>query len=53
MSVISLHRGLCRTVLLCCLSFEEALMSHEPNDILTRVLGQFIVNLKPQTRNLR
>ncbi|KAF9056122.1 hypothetical protein BJ165DRAFT_1431032 [Panaeolus papilionaceus] len=34
------------------MDFEEALMSHEPNDILTRVLGQFIVNLKPQTRNL-
>ncbi|PPQ99551.1 hypothetical protein CVT24_005339 [Panaeolus cyanescens] len=34
------------------MDFEEALMSHEPNDILTRVLGHFIVNLKPQTRNL-
>jgi hypothetical protein len=34
-------------------SLENALLSHEPNPILTRILGQFILNLRPQTRNLR
>lgn len=34
-------------------SFEEAVMSNGPNDILTHVLAHFILNLKPQTRNLR
>jgi len=34
-------------------SLEEALMLKEPNNILTQILVQFIVNLKPQTRNLR
>ncbi|TFK36959.1 hypothetical protein BDQ12DRAFT_686158 [Crucibulum laeve] len=34
------------------MDFENALMSKEPNDILTRLLAQFIINLKPQTRNL-
>ncbi|KAJ3542825.1 hypothetical protein NMY22_g3360 [Coprinellus aureogranulatus] len=33
-------------------SFEEAVMSTGPNDILTHVLAHFILNLKPQTRNL-
>lgn len=28
-------------------------MLKEPNNIITQVLVQFIVNLKPQTRNLR
>jgi len=40
------------TVFLPC-SLEEALMLKEPNTILTQLLVQFIVNLKPQTRNLR
>lgn len=35
------------------LSFETALLSREPNPILTQLLGQFILNLKPHTRNLR
>lgn len=34
-------------------SFEEALLSREPNEILSQLLAQFILNLKPQTRNLR
>ena len=34
-------------------SFENALLSNEPNSILSQLLVQFIVNLKPQTRNLR
>lgn len=34
-------------------SLEEALMSREPNDILTKILIRFILNLKPQTRNLK
>ncbi|RDB29070.1 hypothetical protein Hypma_015794 [Hypsizygus marmoreus] len=34
------------------MDLEDALMSHEPNDILTRLLTHFILNLKPQTRNL-
>ncbi|KAF9015627.1 hypothetical protein BDQ17DRAFT_57632 [Cyathus striatus] len=32
--------------------FENALLSNEPNDILSQMLAQFILNLKPQTRNL-
>ena len=34
-------------------SLENALLSKEPNSILSQLLVQFIVNLKPQTRNLR
>ncbi|KAF8078881.1 hypothetical protein FPV67DRAFT_1466742 [Lyophyllum atratum] len=34
------------------MDLEEALMSREPNDILGQVLQHFILNLKPQTRNL-
>lgn len=34
-------------------SLEEALMLKEPNNILTQVLVNFVVNLKPATRNLR
>lgn len=37
----------------CCSSLEDALLSKEPNSILSQLLVQFIVNLKPQTRNLR
>ncbi|KAG6817981.1 hypothetical protein H0H87_012449 [Tephrocybe sp. NHM501043] len=33
-------------------SLEEALLSREPNEILSQVLQHFILNLKPQTRNL-
>nr|BAH22602.1 hypothetical protein UP11 [Pholiota nameko] len=33
-------------------SLEEALMLKEPNNILTQLLVHFVVNLKPQTRNL-
>ncbi|KAF8633016.1 hypothetical protein AX15_001611 [Amanita polypyramis BW_CC] len=34
------------------MDFENALMSREPNHILTQLLSHFILNLKPQTRNL-
>ncbi|GLB35905.1 hypothetical protein LshimejAT787_0301930 [Lyophyllum shimeji] len=34
------------------MDLEEALMSREPNEILSKVLQHFILNLKPQTRNL-
>ncbi|KAF5352367.1 hypothetical protein D9756_005980 [Leucocoprinus leucothites] len=34
------------------MDLEDALMSREPNDILTKILARFILNLKPQTRNL-
>ncbi|KAJ3516091.1 hypothetical protein NLJ89_g1340 [Agrocybe chaxingu] len=34
------------------MDLEGALMSKEPNSILSQVLANFIVNLKPQTRNL-
>ncbi|KIM47759.1 hypothetical protein M413DRAFT_439429 [Hebeloma cylindrosporum] len=34
------------------MDLEEALMLKEPNTILTQLLVQFIINLKPQTRNL-
>lgn len=34
------------------MDFETALLSKEPNPILTQLLGQFILNLKPHTRNL-
>ena len=37
----------------CFSSLENALLSKEPNSILSQLLVQFIVNLKPQTRNLR
>ncbi|KAG5651419.1 hypothetical protein H0H81_008703 [Sphagnurus paluster] len=33
-------------------SLEEALMLREPNELLSQVLQHFILNLKPQTRNL-
>ncbi|KAG6910536.1 hypothetical protein DXG01_009955 [Tephrocybe rancida] len=33
-------------------SLEEALLLQEPNEILSQVLQHFILNLKPQTRNL-
>ncbi|KAG6837692.1 hypothetical protein H0H93_004968, partial [Arthromyces matolae] len=31
---------------------EDAILSQEPNDILSRILQHFILNLKPQTRNV-
>ncbi|KAJ7110032.1 hypothetical protein C8R44DRAFT_270447 [Mycena epipterygia] len=34
------------------MDFEEALLSQEPNTILTQLLARFILNLRPQTRNL-
>ncbi|KAJ6621174.1 hypothetical protein B0H10DRAFT_2163282 [Mycena sp. CBHHK59/15] len=34
------------------MDFEEALLSQEPNTILTQMLARFILNLRPQTRNL-
>lgn len=34
-------------------SFEEALLSADPNPILTQVLARFVLNLRPLTRNLR
>lgn len=34
-------------------SFEEALLSTDPNPILTQVLARFVLNLRPLTRNLR
>nr|GAT48411.1 predicted protein [Mycena chlorophos] len=34
------------------MDFEEALLSQEPNSILTSVLSKFITNLRPNTRNL-
>lgn len=34
------------------MDLENALLSKEPNSILSQLLVQFIVNLKPQTRNL-
>ena len=37
----------------CFSSLENAVLSKEPNSILSQILVQFIVNLKPQTRNLR
>ncbi|KAG6814107.1 hypothetical protein H0H92_002102 [Tricholoma furcatifolium] len=37
---------------LACFSLEEALLLQEPNEILSQVLQNFILNLKPQTRNL-
>ncbi|KAJ6575302.1 hypothetical protein B0H19DRAFT_1128095 [Mycena capillaripes] len=33
------------------MDFEEALLSQEPNTILTQVLARFIVNLRPGARN--
>lgn len=35
------------------LSFEEALLSPEPNPIMTQILSRFVLNLRPGTRNLR
>ncbi|KAH6916977.1 hypothetical protein BKA70DRAFT_1251067 [Coprinopsis sp. MPI-PUGE-AT-0042] len=34
------------------MDLEEALMSREPHPILTKVLVQFVLNLKPQARNI-
>lgn len=34
-------------------SFEEALLSTDPNPILTQVFARFVLNLRPLTRNLR
>ena len=34
-------------------SFENALLSREPHPIITAILSRFVLNLKPQTRNLR
>ncbi|KAF9459832.1 hypothetical protein BDZ94DRAFT_1224190 [Collybia nuda] len=34
------------------MDLEEALLSQEPNEILSKLLAHFITNLKPQTRNL-
>ena len=34
-------------------SFEEALLSTDPNPILTQILARFVLNLRPLTRNLR
>lgn len=34
-------------------SFENALLSREPTPILTKILARFVLNLRPQTRNLR
>ncbi|KAI0936805.1 hypothetical protein AcV5_004853 [Taiwanofungus camphoratus] len=34
------------------MDFEEALLSPEPNPIMTQVLSRFVLNLRPQTRNL-
>lgn len=34
-------------------SFEEALLSPEPNPIMTQILSRFVLNLRPGTRNLR
>ncbi|KAF9486290.1 hypothetical protein BDN70DRAFT_869765 [Pholiota conissans] len=34
------------------MDLEEALMLKEPNNIITQLLVHFVVNLKPQTRNL-
>ncbi|KAH0591018.1 hypothetical protein H2248_001129 [Termitomyces sp. 'cryptogamus'] len=34
------------------MDLEDAILSQEPNEILSQVLQHFILNLKPQTRNL-
>ena len=34
-------------------SFEDALLSPEPNLIMTQILSRFVLNLRPGTRNLR
>ncbi|EGN93155.1 hypothetical protein SERLA73DRAFT_64527 [Serpula lacrymans var. lacrymans S7.3] len=34
------------------MDFENSLLSREPNHILSKILQQFILNLRPQTRNL-
>lgn len=34
------------------MDFENALLSREPDPVLSRILQQFILNLRPQTRNL-
>jgi hypothetical protein len=35
------------------LSFEEALLSHEPHTVMTQILTRFVLNLRPGTRNIR
>ena len=34
-------------------SFEEALLSHEPDAVMTQILTRFVLNLRPGTRNIR
>ncbi|OSD03250.1 hypothetical protein PYCCODRAFT_1434665 [Trametes coccinea BRFM310] len=34
------------------MDFEEALLSPEPNPIMTQILSRFVLNLRPGTRNL-
>ncbi|KAI0639587.1 hypothetical protein C8Q77DRAFT_1081943 [Trametes polyzona] len=34
------------------MDFEEALLSPEPNPIMTQILARFVLNLRPGTRNL-
>ena len=34
-------------------SFEDALLAPEVNPIMTQILARFVLNLRPQTRNLR
>ncbi|THH13589.1 hypothetical protein EW146_g6651 [Bondarzewia mesenterica] len=32
--------------------FEEALLSHEPHPVMTQILTRFVLNLRPQARNI-
>ncbi|TFY80030.1 hypothetical protein EWM64_g3985 [Hericium alpestre] len=34
------------------MDFEEALLAHEPHPIMTQILTRFVLNLRPQTRNI-
>ena len=34
-------------------SFEEALLNDSVDPVMTQILSRFVLNLKPQTRNLR
>ncbi|GBE77729.1 hypothetical protein SCP_0106110 [Sparassis crispa] len=34
------------------MDFEEALLSNEPNPVMTQILSRFVLNLRPQTRNV-
>ncbi|OBZ79454.1 hypothetical protein A0H81_01205 [Grifola frondosa] len=34
------------------MDFEEALLSREANPVMTQILSRFVLNLRPQTRNL-